>query len=110
MRRIALISCLLFVGSLFATRPELTTLELPREIVISDEMGVVERIPTGAFAIEHEMSQWFIKELMNRNKELEDKVKAAKTKWYIVAAGCATTFIPLVIVGIELWNITNDCD
>jgi hypothetical protein len=86
------------------------TLMPPTEIVISDEMGVVERIPMGQAAIERDLAQWMIKELMESNKELKEQVKSAKTKWYVCAAGFVTTFVPLVVCSIELYNTTRSCD
>jgi hypothetical protein len=83
---------------------------MPREIVISDEHGLVERIPTGAQAQEREMCFWMVKELSAQNKELQEQLAAQKKKWYVITAGVATTVIPLVICGIELWNVTQDCE
>ena len=85
-------------------------LPMPREIVISDEHGLVERIPTGDQALQKEMAFWMIKELSAQNKELQEQLAAQKKKWYVITAGIATTVIPLVICGIELWNTTQDCE
>lgn len=88
-------------------------LEAPRrplEIVISDEHGLVERIPTGHQAVEREMSQWVIRELTQQNIELREQLAATKKKWYVITAGVATTVIPLVIVGLEFYNVLNDCE
>jgi len=82
----------------------------PTEIVISDEMGIVERIPMGQAALEKEMNQWVIKELLQQNKDLQEKIKATEKKWYICAAGFITTFVPLVVCSIELYNSTQECD
>jgi hypothetical protein len=98
-----------------------TTLQVPQpptEIIISDEFGPVERINLSrpgtpiiedASQIEKEMHQWVIKELMERNKDLQEQLKSAKTKWYVAVAGFATTVIPLVVCSIELYNSTQDC-
>lgn len=83
---------------------------MPREIVISDEHGIVERIPTGDQALQRDMAFWMIKEMSNQNKELQEQLAAQKKKWYIIVAGVATTIIPLVICGVELYNLTQDCD
>jgi hypothetical protein len=90
--------------------PSSNQLSLPREIVISDEHGLVERIPTGPQAQEREMAFWMIKEMSNQNKELQEQLAAQKKKWYVITAGIATTVIPLVICGVELWNITHECE
>lgn len=83
---------------------------MPREIVISDEHGLVERIPTGSVSLEREMVFWMVKELSAQNKDLQEQLAAQKKKWYAITAGVATTVIPLVIVGIEFWNVTQSCD
>jgi hypothetical protein len=85
-------------------------LPAPTEIVISDELGIVERIPMGPVSIEKEMTLWMMKELTQSNKELQEQLAAQKKKWYVITAGVATTVIPLVVVGIELWNTTHECD
>jgi hypothetical protein len=85
-------------------------LPAPAEIVISDELGVVERIPMGPITIEKEMTLWMMTELTQSNKELQEQLAAQKKKWYVITAGIATTVIPLVIVGIEFWNVTQSCD
>jgi hypothetical protein len=91
----------------------------PTDIVISDEFGPVERLhfsrPTTPLVedpsiVEKELHQWVIRELMERNKDLQEQLKSAKTKWYIAVAGVATTVIPLVVCSIELYNSTHDCD
>jgi hypothetical protein len=90
--------------------PSSNQLSLPREIVISDEHGIVERIPTGSQALERDMAFWMIKEMSAQNKELQEQLAAQKKKWYVITAGVATTVIPLVIVGIEFWNVTQSCE
>ena len=107
MRRYSLI---FFFLSLNAMHHSNSKLALPTEIVISDEMGVVERIPLGSEAIQREMTVWMMKELIQQNKDLQEQLSATKKKWYIVTAGIATTVIPLVICGIELFNVTQSCD
>jgi len=87
-----------------------STLQLPREIVISDEHGLVERIPAGTQSLEREMCLWMVKELSAQNKELQEQLAAQKKKWYVITAGVATTVIPLVICFVELYNLTQDCD
>ncbi len=83
---------------------------MPREIVISDEHGLVERIPTGDQALQRDMAFWMIKELSSQNKELQEQLAAQKKKWYVITAGVATTVIPLVICGVELYSATNSCE
>jgi len=81
-----------------------------REIVVTDDHGLVERIPTGEQALQKELSQWMIREIMQQNTDLRAQLEATKKKWYVITAGIATTVIPLVICGVELWNVTQDCD
>jgi hypothetical protein len=80
------------------------------EIVVTDDLGVVERIPVGAQTVEREMTLWAMHELMASNKDLKEQLKSAKTKWYVAAAGVATTVIPLVVCGVELYLVTSSCD
>jgi hypothetical protein len=82
-------------------------LGLPREIVISDEHGVVDRIQTGPQALERDLSQGMLRELMQQNADLRAQLEATKKKWYVITAGIATTTIPLVICGIELYGAIN---
>jgi hypothetical protein len=80
------------------------------EIVVTDDHGLVERIPTGEQALQRELSQWMIREMMQQNADLRAQLEATKKKWYVITAGVATTVIPLVICGIELWNVMQDCE
>ncbi len=118
MRRNALIQLpticrQLIYGILFCSALNLSAMQHltpPTEIVISDELGVVERIPMGQAAIDKEMTLWMMKEMAQSNKELQEQLKAMKKKWYVITAGVATTVIPLVICGIELYTATHECD
>lgn len=99
-----------------------SSLQVPRaptDIVISDEFGVVERFhfsrPPSPLAeeqsmIDRDLNRWVIKELMEKNKELQDQLAATKKKWYVITAGIITTFVPLAVCTIELYNSVHDCD
>jgi len=83
------------------------------EIVISDDVGIVERIPAQyreEESIDRMLSQWMVRELMSSNRELEEQLRTTKKKWYVAAAGCVTTVIPLVVCGFEIYFRSTECD